>query len=207
MADATENNVLQVNGTPLHDLSIPNLIGKPPGSNEEIGKWALTILREIEKLGGASALEVWLKETDNGEKNLPSRPEFPEYPLALYSQPSTTPRNLSQRAVIKIYSILAYTYINVDIEGTGITGSGGAWGIGFGVLWGAGELEIVGSQSLQSFASRVTKFNVAKGGIAAVIMFYDDSDQHVGHITGLGVGIGSAVGFHGPFEFSIRHFK
>ncbi|THG93138.1 hypothetical protein EW026_g8018 [Hermanssonia centrifuga] len=174
------------------------------GIDDEVAKRMLAILRELEGLGGSSALEVWLKERGKYSGILPSMNA--ESTLVLYRNPgrATTLDNW-EGAKVDIYSILAYTHVDVTITGTGVSGSGGAWGPGLGAIWGIAYLRMPGQVTLDQLKSRVTNFMVVAGsygGGGASLLFFATPFEILGEITGVGGGLGAMLGFKGSFKFS-----
>lgn len=100
-------------------------------------------------------------------------------------------------------AVILRTSLEVNVLGTGVTGSGSSWGVGFGGYSGIGLLNTKGD-SLKSFASRVTTFVVVSGGSGggfASVDFKDGNGNFIGLLTGLGAGIGGAIGINGDFRF------
>lgn len=91
----------------------------------------------------------------------------------------------------------------MDVIGTGISGSGGAWGLGLGAMWGVGTLNTSGNLGIQAWSQKVEFFQIVAAGGAvggAMVEFFSNSGI-VGQIIVGGAGFVAAIGFGGGFQF------
>lgn len=151
---------------------------------------ALRIIQEIEQKGGSAAFEKWLQRPE------PEKRQF-DGAARVLGDPSTTVNGVA----VTIWSAGIYT--SISAEGSGINGSGGAWGLGLGYMDGIGILVYSGA------LSNVSSFYIQAAGEdveGAEVELVDGDGTLVGSITVVGDGLLEAVGFAGNFSFRSVEF-
>jgi hypothetical protein len=151
----------------------------------------------MEKQGGPAGFEAWLKAHG---RTTPA----PIKKMTL-STTKLASNDISVNAVgVQIWSIIAYTYISVDIPG-GPSGSGGAWGPGLGEMTGAGALTITnGDTDVVAWSQQVTNFVIESTdeGVGGASIQFLAGDSVIGVLLVVGDGLDDSVGFGGSFSFS-----
>ncbi|KAG9082050.1 hypothetical protein FS749_007149 [Ceratobasidium sp. UAMH 11750] len=184
-------------------------------TREEAAARALDILKRIEQSGGSAAFETWLKETGNG--TAVQAPPEAEAELAQEANSAILSSNFASLSAnswsgekvypvfIKIFSIAAYSIIEMYVEGTNYKGTGGAWGVGVGYFRYSAHLYLEGGRTIESLLSDVSRFWFYAGAGApgvggAIVKFYNNNGNDVGSAKGFGVGIIGGIGFKGDFN-------